>query len=47
MIVFCQNSLGVGTTVRPIISALSGSAGSSARAVGADDIDSRVIDAPT
>jgi hypothetical protein len=46
--VSCQNSLGVGIAVPPIINTVNGSSGSSARATGPDD--SRVIsvmDAPT
>jgi hypothetical protein len=46
--VSCQNSLGVGIAVPPIINTVNGSSGSSARATGPDDSTViSVIDAPT
>jgi hypothetical protein len=43
--VSCQNSLGVGAVVPPIINAFNGSSGLSARAIGAENIAGSVTDA--
>ena len=45
MIVSCQNSLGIGISEPPIINAFNVS-GSSARAIGTDEVDISVSDTP-